>query len=128
MEKSKKQLPYLETDKRPWGEYFVMEDEATYKVKRILVEPNKRLSLQSHKKREEVWVAISGTPTVEVGELGNLKKFDLKIGESCKVPLGAVHRLSNENSENVAEIIEVQTGTYFGEDDIVRYEDDFNRV
>lgn len=114
---------YLEVGKRPWGTYFVLEENSSFKVKRILVNPHSRLSLQSHKHRKEHWVVVSGVATVEIDDL----KKELNIGEFCDVPLGAKHRLSNETSELV-EIVEVQFGDYMGEDDIVRYEDDYNRV
>ena len=114
---------YIEIGKRPWGTYFVLEEKENFKIKRIAVSPHSRLSLQSHKYRKEHWVVVRGIATVEID---NLKK-DLQVGDFCDVPLGAKHRLSNESDSEI-EIVEVQFGDYMGEDDIVRYEDDYNRV
>lgn len=108
---------------RPWGWYHSIERGENFQVKRISVNPKARLSLQSHKFRQENWICIKGVATVEVDGV----KTDLKVNESIFVPLGAVHRLSNNTSESV-EIIEVQNGSYLGEDDIVRFEDDYSRV
>jgi mannose-6-phosphate isomerase len=114
---------YLEIGKRPWGTYFVLEEKDTFKVKRILVNPKSRLSLQSHKHRKEHWVVVRGVATIEIDDL----KKNLQVGEFCDVPLGAKHRLSNETDSEI-EIVEVQFGDYMGEDDIVRYEDDYKRI
>lgn len=107
---------------RPWGSYIVLEDEPNYKVKRLTIYPNRKLSLQLHNKRSEHWVVTKGTATVVKGE----KEFDLKESESIFIPVETKHRISNKSDSNV-EIIEVQTGSYFGEDDIIRFEDDFGR-
>jgi len=112
----------LEHDVRPWGEYWVLEDTETYKVKRILVYPGQRLSLQYHHYRAEVWTVVSGVGSITINE--EIKDF--KVGEVAQIPLGALHRMENKTSEPVI-FIEVQYGTYFGEDDIVRVEDDYNR-
>lgn len=112
----------MEHDIRPWGEYWVLEDAPTHKVKRISVLPGKRLSLQYHKHRAEVWTVISGTATVTI----NSEVRDYQPGEVALIKLGDHHRLENKTSEPLI-IIEVQHGTYFGEDDIIRIEDDFNR-
>lgn len=112
----------LEHDLRPWGEYWVLEDAETHKVKRILVYPRQRLSLQYHHHRAEVWTVVSGVGTITINE--EIKDF--KAGEVAQIPLGAHHRMENKTSEPVV-FIEVQHGTYFGEDDIVRVEDDYNR-
>ena len=114
---------YLEIGIRPWGKYFVMEDKEKHKVKRIFVNPKSRLSLQSHTKRQEHWVVVSGVATVQIDE--NI--FDLYPGQSCNIPLQAKHRLSNNSESESVEVVEVQYGTYTGEDDIVRYEDDYER-
>lgn len=108
---------------RPWGWYHSIETGATYQVKRICVMPGARLSLQKHKFRAENWVSIKGIATVEVND----KKVQLNVNESIFIPLGAVHRLSNETKEPI-EIIEVQNGSYLGEDDIIRLEDDYKRL
>jgi len=112
----------LEHDVRPWGEYWVLEDAETHKVKRILVYPEQRLSLQYHHHRAEVWTVVSGVGTITINE--EIKDF--KAGGVAQIPLGAHHRMENKTSEPVV-FIEVQHGTYFGEDDIVRVEDDYNR-
>ncbi len=108
---------------RPWGDYEQIDRGARYQVKRITVKPGGRLSLQSHKHRAEHWVVVSGTAQVTVGEEVRL----LHENESVYIPLGAVHRLENPGEVPV-EMIEVQSGTYLGEDDIVRYEDAYNRA
>ena len=108
---------------RPWGEYEILLDEWNVKVKRIRVKPGKRLSYQYHKKRREEWIVVKGNLTIILDD----DKVFRYPGESIHIPLGAKHRAWNETSEDVI-FIEVQTGTYFGEDDIVRLEDDFDRV
>lgn len=112
----------MEHDKRPWGEYQVLEDALTHKVKRITVNPGGRLSLQYHHHRAEVWTIVSGIGTITIND--DIK--DYKPGEVAQIPLGANHRIENKTNEPVV-FIEVQHGTYFGEDDIVRIEDDYNR-
>ena len=113
----------LEIDIRPWGRYEVLLDSSFTKVKLITVEPNRRLSYQSHKKREENWTVVEGELTVELDS----KIVTLSVGHSIHIPLGAKHRAINKTSKAV-QFIEVQTGTYFGEDDITRFEDDYDRV
>jgi cytidyltransferase-like protein len=113
----------LEVGMRPWGHYVVIEDKEHHKVKRLVVEPGHRLSLQSHTKRKECWVVVSGIATVEIDGV----KSVLEEGESIIIKQGEKHRLSN-TSKKMLEIVEVQYGTYTGEDDIVRYEDDYARV
>ena len=107
---------------RPWGEYEILLDEKDVKVKRIRVKPNSRLSYQYHHKSQEQWTVVSGNLTIVLDD----EKVFRSPGESIKIPLGARHRAWNETDEDVV-FIEVQTGTYFGEDDIVRIEDDYNR-
>lgn len=112
-----------EHDLRPWGEYLVLEDQASdHKVKRIVVTPHKRLSYQSHAKRAEHWFVISGTAKVTLDGEDHL----VGPGESIDIPLGTKHRVQNPGDDPLV-LIEVQYGTYFGEDDIVRYEDDYGR-
>lgn len=113
----------MEHDVRPWGEYWVLEDTEHYKVKRIQVNPGGRLSLQYHFKRGEVWTIVSGIGTITIDS--EIK--DYKAGEVAQIPQGAHHRIENKTDEPVV-FIEVQYGTYFGEDDIVRIEDDYNRI
>jgi len=110
------------TAHRPWGTYTVLEDTVGYKIKRIVVKPGKRLSLQKHLHRNEHWIVLSGTATVTVGE----KTFSVHPNESTYIKAGELHRLANLGKIPLT-IIETQVGEYTGEDDIVRIEDDFNR-
>lgn len=112
----------MDHDLRPWGEYWVLEDAETHKVKRIKVNPGGRLSLQYHHKRGEVWTIVSGVGTITIND--EIK--DYKAGEVALIPQGAHHRIENRTSTPII-FIEVQYGSYFGEDDIVRMEDDYNR-
>ena len=107
---------------RPWGEYEILLDEWNVKVKRIRVKPGQRLSYQYHNERREEWIVVKGNLTIILDD----DKVFRYPGESIYIPLGAKHRAWNETSEDVI-FIEVQTGRYFGEDDIVRIEDDYNR-
>lgn len=119
---------YLEVGHRPWGSYYVLVDEPTYKVKKLVVKPNQRLSLQSHNQRMEHWTVVSGEGILEIHtgkETDWVKKY--VSGEYAFVPLQAIHRITNQSDEELV-IIEVQYGTYTGEDDIVRYEDDYGRI
>jgi mannose-6-phosphate isomerase len=113
----------LEEDHRPWGFYIVLSDEPDHKVKRIVVYPGKRLSLQRHQHRSEHWVIVKGDALVTLDD----KKFQLSKGMSIDVPTGAAHRIENIGGQDLA-FIEIQQGDYFGEDDIERLEDDFGRV
>jgi len=108
---------------RPWGTYEVLLSHENYKIKRIIVKPGKRLSLQKHFHRNEHWIVVSGTATVTVGE--NVKL--IRPNESTYIKMGEVHRLENEGKIPVV-LIEAQVGEYTGEDDIVRIEDDFKRA
>ncbi len=107
---------------RPWGTYEVLLSTENYKIKRIVVKPGKRLSLQKHFHRNEHWIVVSGTATVTVGEKVKL----IRPNESTYIKMGEVHRLENQGKIPVV-LIEAQVGEYTGEDDIVRLEDDFNR-
>lgn len=107
---------------RPWGTYTVLEDTPGYKIKRIVVKPGKRLSLQKHLHRNEHWVVLSGIATVTVGE----KTFLVHPNESTYIKAGEFHRLANLDKIPLV-IIETQVGEYTGEDDIIRIEDDFKR-
>ena len=111
------------TAHRPWGTYTVLEDTPGYKIKRIVVKPGKRLSLQKHFHRSEHWIVVSGTATVTVGD----KVQTVRPNESTYIKMGEVHRLENEGKIDVV-LIEAQVGEYTGEDDIVRFEDDFERA
>ena len=108
---------------RPWRWYRVIDDSNDHKVKEIKVNPRSRLSLQSHTKRSETWIVIKGEGTITIDD----KIHTLKLNESCHIPVGSKHRLENK-SDGSLNIIEIQTGSYFGEDDIERYEDDYKRV
>jgi len=108
---------------RPWGDYEVLSDEADHKVKRIVVHPGKRLSLQRHSNRAEHWYMLSGEGVVTIDR----DDRPLKSGQSVDIPKETLHRMKNSGKEPVM-FIEVQTGDYFGEDDIERVEDDFGRV
>lgn len=110
-------------DRRPWGSYRVLDGADAYKVKRIEVLPGKRLSYQSHKRRAEHWYVVAGTAKVTL----NGKETLVKAGEAIDIAVGDAHRVENPDGEELLIFIEVQTGDYFGEDDIVRYEDDFGR-
>ncbi|NNE38390.1 MAG: mannose-1-phosphate guanylyltransferase/mannose-6-phosphate isomerase [Gammaproteobacteria bacterium] len=107
---------------RPWGSYETLEISDTYQVKRLIVKPGKKLSLQLHHKRAEHWVVVKGTAIVTCGD----KVFELNVNESTFIPLGEKHRLENKQDADL-ELIEVQSGNYLGEDDIVRFDDDFGR-
>ena len=110
-------------EQRPWGRYWVLAAGPGFKLKRVEVEPGARLSLQSHEQRSEHWTVVSGTMTVTVGE----KVFDLAVDDSCHVPRQARHRMANR-TDRPAVVIELQLGDYLGEDDIRRYEDDYQRA
>lgn len=115
-------MKMLEIGERPWGKYYVLADESHYKLKRIEVNPGQRLSYQYHHHRQEFWTVIAGEAVVVLDEVEHIVKY----GESIFIPLGAKHRIENRTSE-LLEFVEVQTGTYFGEDDIVRIQDDYER-
>lgn len=108
---------------RPWGSYTVLEEGPGYKVKRVTVNAGGRLSLQLHHQRSEHWVVIAGTARVTRGE----EVFDLQIGQSTAIPVETKHRLENPGQDTL-HIIEVQNGPYLGEDDIVRFKDDYGRT
>lgn len=108
---------------RPWGSYDTIDIGETFKVKRILVNPKASLSLQKHAHRSEHWVVVRGTAEITLDSREQL----LFENESVYIPIGSVHRLKNP-TDDILEIIEVQTGKYLGEDDIVRYEDVYGRT
>ena len=109
---------------RPWGSYTVLSSGPGFQVKRLTVKAGQRLSLQWHRHRDEHWVVARGTARVTVDG----KEQNLGRGQSKDVPRTILHRIANLSSIDPLEIIEVQTGDYLGEDDIVRVEDDFGRV
>jgi mannose-1-phosphate guanylyltransferase/mannose-6-phosphate isomerase len=108
---------------RPWGWYDAIDQGPGFKVKRILVKPGASLSLQKHHKRAEHWVVVSGTAKVQCGD----KTITLHENQSTYIPLGEAHRLSNPGTAPL-EIIEIQSGDYLGEDDIVRLDDQYGRI
>ena len=112
-----------EKDIRPWGEYEVLADTASYKVKRITVKAQQRLSYQKHYKRAEHWYIVSGQAIVVLDGA----EIHLHAGQAIDIPLEAAHRIMNMHQSDDLIFIEVQTGIYFGEDDIVRLEDDYQR-
>jgi mannose-6-phosphate isomerase len=113
----------LEHDQRPWGSYTVLEDGTTHKVKRIDVLPGKRLSYQKHERRSEHWFFVQGNGLLTLdGE-----EIPVTAGQAVDIGLGAAHRIANVG-EGPLVFVEVQVGDYFGEDDIIRLEDDFGRA
>ena len=113
----------LDYEARPWGSWQVIDVEDGYKIKRIHVTPGSRLSLQTHQHRSEHWIVVQGVATATVGDTTS----HVTVGESVDVPLGIKHRLANNGEEELV-IVEVQLGTYTGEDDICRLEDDYGRT
>ncbi len=111
------------SDQRPWGSYTILDEGDGFKVKRIEVLPGKRLSYQKHARRSEHWFVVRGTAKVTL----NGDEILVRAGRSIDIPVGAAHRVENPDPE-VLVFIEAQTGDYFGEDDIVRIEDDFGRA
>ncbi len=112
----------FEQFKRPWGFYINLTNEDGYKVKKLTINPNSRLSLQSHNHRSEHWTVIKGQPQIQVGG----DKLNLEKNHHVYIPKKTLHRIEN-NTDEIVEIIEVQIGDYLEEDDIIRYEDDYNR-
>ena len=109
-------------ENRPWGSYRVIIDEDNHKVKTLTVEPHKRLSYQTHEKRSEYWVIVSGSGTVTLDGTTSV----CVPGDAFVIEQGIAHRIENTGDESLV-FIEVQLGSYFGEDDIVRIEDEFGR-
>ena len=116
-----KQADYKYMEERPWGKFYVIQETNNYKIKRIEVNSNQRLSYQYHKKRSEIWTILEGEGTITIND--NIIKY--KKGDVFQIPRLAKHRIQSDNCNTV--FIEVQIGEYFGEDDIVRIEDDYNR-
>lgn len=110
-------------DQRPWGSFTILDEDTDYKVKRIEVLPTKRLSYQKHQHRSEHWFVVRGTAKVTL----NGEEILVKKGEDVDIPVGTAHRVENPDKELLV-FIEIQTGDYFGEDDIERLEDDFGRM
>lgn len=112
----------IERTQRPWGWYETISEVPGNKIKRIGVHPGQQLSLQKHHQRAEHWVVTQGTARVTLDD----RQFDLQPGEYCDIAIGQVHRLANL-TDGPVEIVEVQFGSYLGEDDIVRLQDDYGR-
>ena len=111
------------SENRPWGSWYILDEGEGYKVKRIVVDPGSRLSYQRHELRAEHWIVVAGTATCTIdGE-----NVVLAPGETVDVEVGQAHRIANQADETLV-IIEVQRGSYTGEDDIVRLEDDYGRA
>jgi mannose-6-phosphate isomerase len=110
-------------DLRPWGSYTVLDEGADYKVKRIEVLPGKRLSYQKHSQRVEHWIIVQGLAKLTLDGIDIL----MAKGETIVIPRSSAHRIENLGT-NMLVFIEVQRGSYLGEDDIVRLEDDYGRV
>ncbi|MGB1345709.1 MAG: mannose-1-phosphate guanylyltransferase/mannose-6-phosphate isomerase [Amylibacter sp.] len=121
-EKKASQATHFPKDHRPWGWFESLTIDKKFQVKKIHVHPGASLSLQSHKYRAEHWIVVSGVAEVTIDEEVKL----VSENQSVYIPLGAIHRMRNPG-ENPMELIEVQTGTYFGEDDIFRYDDVYSR-
>ncbi len=120
---------YIESDLhakvyRPWGSYESIDRGTNFQVKRIIVKPGHKLSLQSHRYRAEHWVIVKGKARVTLDD----EVLDLQVNQSVYIPIGAKHRLENESATESLHLIEVQCGNYLGEDDITRYEDNYGRV
>jgi mannose-6-phosphate isomerase-like protein (cupin superfamily) len=111
------------TEHRPWGSFTILADESDHKVKRIVVKPGQRLSLQRHKHRQEHWLIVSGEAVVTLDDT----LVTLGPGQAVDIARGQVHRVENKGKEPLV-FIEVQLGDYFGEDDIERLEDDYGRL
>jgi mannose-6-phosphate isomerase len=114
----------MEHEERPWGSYTVLAEGDSYKVKRITVQPGKRLSYQRHARREEHWLVVGGAGLATIDGY----EFEMVSGTAVDVPVYAVHRIANTGTAEPLVLIEVQRGDYLGEDDIVRLEDDFGRA
>jgi mannose-6-phosphate isomerase len=114
---------YIERDERPWGMFEVLTEGDGYKVKRIQVNPGHRLSLQMHQSRSEHWVIVKGEAFVTIGD----NEIRLRANQDALIPTRTKHRVANYGSEPLV-FIEVQCGSYLGEDDITRFEDDYDRI
>ncbi len=123
VEQSKTMASSVYFEERPWGAFYVLLDAPNTKVKKLVVNPGQRLSLQSHKLREEHWVIVAGKALVTLND----SEKEYGYGEYVHVPRGTKHRVACLSQEPV-ELIEVQVGDAFPEEDIIRYNDDYNRT
>ncbi len=112
----------IERDERPWGYYEVVDEGDGFRVKRICVSPGKRLSYQRHFKRTEHWYVVSGVGVVTLDDV----EQPVEAGSSFDINVRTAHRVANSGDDDLV-FIEVQTGSYFGEDDIERLSDDYGR-
>lgn len=110
-------------DERPWGSFTVLDEGENFKVKRIEVLPGKRLSYQKHAQRAEHWMVVAGEAKVTLDD----EEITVAAGETVDIPVEAKHRVENAGTEKLI-FIEIQRGSYLGEDDIVRFSDDFGRA
>ena len=110
-------------DERPWGSFTVLDEGENFKVKRIEVLPGKRLSYQKHAQRAEHWMVVAGAGLVTLNDV----EIIVRTGETIDIPIEAKHRVENRGTEKLI-FIEIQRGAYLGEDDIVRFSDDFGRA
>ncbi len=115
-------LPAGYSEDRPWGQFIVLEDTPSHKVKRLILHPGKRISYQRHTQRTEHWVVIAGIADITIDDVTSRQI----PGDTILIVQGSKHRLANPGDEPLM-VIEVQRGTYFGEDDIERFDDDFGR-
>ncbi len=123
MDESGKTVNQPLVDHRPWGNFTILDEGENYKVKRLEVLPEKRLSYQRHSRRSEHWLVVRGVAKVTL----NGDEILVNSGESIDIPVRSAHRVENPDASEMLVFIEVQTGDYFGEDDIERIEDDFGR-
>ncbi len=111
-------------EQRPWGSFTILDESESFKVKRIEVLPEKRLSYQRHFRRAEHWYVVRGTAKVTLNDVEIL----VKTGETIEIGVRDAHRVENPSPKELLVFIEIQTGDYFGEDDIERLDDDFGRT
>jgi mannose-1-phosphate guanylyltransferase/mannose-6-phosphate isomerase len=121
-ERKDERLEFHTTVYRPWGTFSILDEGPNYKVKRLVIYPGKKISLQKHSRRSENWTIVSGIADIISGD----KEMRLGPSESVYIPAETKHRIANFGAENL-EIIETQSGDYLEEDDIIRFEDDFGR-
>ncbi len=110
-------------DERPWGSFTVLDEGSTYKVKRIEVLAQKRLSYQKHAQRAEHWMVVEGVASVVLDG----REYTLSAGQTIDIPKGSAHRIGNPGNDKMV-FIEIQRGAYLGEDDIERLQDDYGRL
>ncbi len=113
----------IKKENRPWGNFITLNETKEFKIKNIVVYPGSRLSLQRHKRRSEHWYIINGEGEVTIDD----RQKKVAQGDSVNIPAGSLHRMESTGKEDLS-FIEVQTGEYFGEDDIERVEDDYGRL